>query len=105
MTIPGCRLNVISRRTIIQAKSRHPLCASWLDRWWQIAKAAEWTCLEDVRKAYPSVDQVGDRLIFDATGGRRLIVGVSYGGRFGKGALFVKALLTHAEYDRQEWTS
>ena len=48
-------------------------------------------------------DQVGNRLIFDVTGGRRLIVGVSYASETGKGALFVKALLTHAEYDKEEW--
>jgi mRNA interferase HigB len=96
-------MNVISRRTIFAAKARHPLCAAWLDRWWQIAKAAEWTSLEDVRRVFPSADQVGQRLIFDATGGRRLVVGVSYAGRRGKGALFVKAFLTHAEYEKQSW--
>jgi mRNA interferase HigB len=102
-------VNDISRRTLVQASERHPICASWLSRWWRIAKAAEWTCLEDIRKAFPYVDQVGERLVFDATAGRRLIVGVSYaspaiqGKGGGKGALFVKALLTHAEYDRNKW--
>jgi mRNA interferase HigB len=102
-------VNVISRRTLVEASNRHPICAAWLGRWWRIAKAAEWTCLEDVRTAFPSVDQVGERLVFDATAGRRLIVGVSYarpathGRSGGKGALFVKALLTHAQYDRNKW--
>jgi mRNA interferase HigB len=102
-------VNVISRRTIVDASKRHPVCASWLHRWWRVAKAAEWTCLDDVREVFPSVDQVGQRLVFDATAGRRLIVGVSYasdpiqGKGGGKGALFVKVLLTHAEYDRNKW--
>ena len=96
-------MNVISRQTIVDAMSRHPVCASWLNRWWQIARKAEWTCLDDVRQVFPSADQVGGRLVFDATAGRRLIVGVSYASGQGKGALFVKALLTHAQYDQDRW--
>lgn len=96
-------MNVISRQMIREATSRHPNCAAWLNRWWRSAKQAEWTSLEDVRRSYPSADQVGDRLVFDATAGRRLIVGVSYASDTGKGALFVKAFLTHAEYDQEQW--
>jgi mRNA interferase HigB len=68
-----------------------------------VAKRAEWTSLNDVRETFPSADQVGDRLVFNATAGRRLIVGVSYASENGSGALFVKAFLTHAEYDRYQW--
>jgi mRNA interferase HigB len=98
-------VNIISRQTIVEAGARHPIRASWLNRWWQIAKQAEWTCLADVRQAFPSADQVGARLIFDATAGHRLIVGVSYASDKGKGALFVKAFLTHAEYAKNKWRS
>ena len=96
-------MNVISRRKIEEASGRHPVCASWLNRWWQVAKRVEWTCLQDVRMVFPSADQVGDRLIFDASAGRRLIMGVSYASDKGKGALFVKAFLTHAEYEKNKW--
>ena len=96
-------MNIISRPRIAEAIARHPICAGWLNRWWQVAKKAEWTCLQDVRQVFPSADQVGDRLVFDATAGRRLIVGVSYASEIGKGALFVKAFLTHAEYEKDKW--
>jgi mRNA interferase HigB len=96
-------VNIMSRQTIVEAGRRHPICANWLSRWWQVAKRAEWTCLADVRHVFPGADQVGDRLIFDATAGHRLIVGVSYASERGKGAVFVKAFLTHAEYERNKW--
>jgi mRNA interferase HigB len=96
-------VNVISRRKILEASARHPICTAWLNRWWQVAKRAEWASLSDVRQVFPSVDQIGDRLVFNATAGRRLIVGVSYASERGNGTLFVKAFLTHAEYDRYEW--
>lgn len=96
-------MNVISRQILEQAKSKHPICASWLDRWWQVASKAKWTCLDDVRASFASADQVGERLVFNATAGHRLIVGVSYASESGRGALFVKAFLTHAEYDKNRW--
>lgn len=98
-------MNVISRPAIDRAIQRHPICKSWLERWWNIANSqqVQWTCLQDVRKAYSDADQVGNRLIFNATSGRRLIVGVRYADSARSGTLFVKHFLTHAEYDRGNW--
>jgi mRNA interferase HigB len=96
-------VNVISRRTINDAMKRHPVCASWLSRWWQIAKKSNWRSLDDVRQSFVSADQVGNRLVFDANNGCRLIVGVSYASGDGGGALFVKAFLTHTEYEQNKW--
>ena len=46
------------------------------------------------------VDQVGGVLIFDIMGGNfRLITRPVYDGQ----RIYVKALLTHGEYDRKEW--
>ncbi len=54
----------------------------------------------DVRADFPSADQVGDALVFNVRHNRyRLIVVAVY--RVQK--LYVKALLTHKEYDREEW--
>ena len=96
-------MNVISRPTIIAAQRRHPRCRNWLDQWWREAKRARWTGLAKVRLTYPSADQVGRHLVFDAPEGKRLIVGVRYANPKRGGTLFVKALLTHADYDLGEW--
>ena len=98
-------MNVISRRAIIQAQRSYPRCRRWLEEWWANAKHEQWVSLADVRMTYPSADQVGNFLVFDAPEARRLIVGVRYA-RFAPsrgGTLFVKCLLTHAEYDRGDW--
>jgi mRNA interferase HigB len=98
-------MNVVSQRAIREAQSRHPICRKWLDAWFETAIKASWTSLWDVRKSYPSADQVGGCLIFDATGARRLIVGVYYSqpGNSNTGTLYIKGFLTHAEYDRGSW--
>jgi HTH-type transcriptional regulator / antitoxin HigA len=89
-------MNVISRPAIRAAQAHHPKCRKWLDDWWKTARRARWTKLHEVRTAYPSADQVGGCLVFDAPGARRLIVGVYYSrpGMEGTGTLYVKHFLT-----------
>jgi len=98
-------MNVISRPVIRAAQNRHPQCRKWLDDWWQTARNAHWTSLQDVRQAFPSVDQVGGCLVFNASGARRLIVGVYYSRPSDpdSSTLYCKHFLTHAEYDRGDW--
>jgi mRNA interferase HigB len=68
--------------------------------WYKVARLAQWNSLQDVRRDFPDADQVGSVLIFNIRGNRyRLIVFEV----FAKNKLYVKALLTHKEYDREEW--
>jgi mRNA interferase HigB len=97
------RMNVISRPAILVAAQRHPQAAEWLNAWWKVAKSQQWTNLSDVRAVYPSADQVGGCLIFDAPKGCRLVVGVMWADETKNGTLFVKHFLTHAEYDKDKW--
>jgi mRNA interferase HigB len=98
-------MNVVSRPAVRAAQARHPQCRNWLDDWWKTARKAQWTNFHDVRTAYPTADQVGRCLVFDAPGARRLIVGVYYSKpeKEDSGTLYVKNFLTHAEYDRSDW--
>jgi len=97
-------MNVISRPAIRRAIERHHDAENWLENWWDTAKSRQWESLHDVRVDYPSADQVGDLLIFNASGNRyRLIVGVVYANEWAGGTLFVKYFLTHAEYDKNRW--
>jgi mRNA interferase HigB len=64
------------------------------------AYTAQWRGLHEVRRQYPSADQVGDVLIFDVLGNHyRLMTRVAYNLQ----RIYVKALLSHPEYDRKEW--
>jgi mRNA interferase HigB len=68
--------------------------------WYRVARASNWASLADVRRDCPDADLVGRVLIFNLRRNRyRLIVRAS----FQMKALFIKAVLTHKEYDRQEW--
>ena len=79
---------------------KHPETVSALTSWYKVAKKAEWRGLHEVRRDYPSADQVGNVLILDVLGGKfRLITRVNYNVQ----RIYVKALLKHGEYDRKEW--
>jgi mRNA interferase HigB len=68
--------------------------------WYRAARKASWRSFDDVRADFPTVDRVGRLLIFDIAGNRfRLIVAFN----FHRQNIHIKALLTHAQYDRKEW--
>ena len=82
-------VNVISKPGLLKLAKKHPETLSTLTLWYKVAKTAEWRGPHEVRRAYPSADQVGDVLIFDVLGGNfRLITRVNYQVQ----RIFVKAL-------------
>jgi len=90
-------VKVTSRYNVLKAAGRHPDSVTPVSRWLTVITAAECGSLVDVRKFYPSADQVGKTLIFNVGGNKyRLLCCVSWELR----RLFFRTLLTHAEYDR-----
>ena len=93
-------MHVISRKKLLQAVSRHSDLAIPLDVWFRVAKRARWRSLAEVRKVFPSADKVGKYTIFNIKGNAyRLIVECNYR----TARLFVRHVLTHAEYDEGKW--
>jgi len=79
---------------------KRPGAADEAIAWYRIARASDWRSLADVRGVCPDADRVGHVLIFNLCHNRsRLIVRASFQTK----TLFVKAVLTHKEYDRREW--
>lgn len=98
-------MHVISRKGLQAASDAHPDAQGWLGGWLAVAEKATWTSLHDVRQTYPHTDQVGNCLVFDVKGNTyRLIVTVVWPRPpRTKGTLFIKYVLTHAEYDKDTW--
>ena len=93
-------MNVISKAGLMEQAARHPETMAVLQDFYRTARKSSWRGLHDVRQQFPSADQVRSVLIFNVLGGNyRLITTVNYTWQ----TIFVKALLTHKEYDRKEW--
>ena len=95
-------MHVISRKRLKEAAVKRSELEAALDAWFRIAKRADWKNLADVRKTYSSADAVGRWTVFNIKGNRyRLITENNYA--FGR--IYVRHVLTHAEYDKGDWNS
>lgn len=93
-------MHVISRKKLKEAAEKHSGLAAALDTWFRVAKRAKWRHIDDVRQTYPHADAVGDYTVFNIKGNEyRLIVKI----RYAVGRIYVKHVLTHAEYSKGGW--
>jgi mRNA interferase HigB len=93
-------LHIISRKRLKEAAARHRDIEAPLDVWFRIVKKASWQNLTDVRKTFASADLVNRWTVFNIKGNRyRLIAEINY--RFQR--VYIRHVLTHAEYDQEKW--
>ncbi len=93
-------VHVISRKRLLEAANRHSALSAPLDAWYRVAKKSEWRSLEDVRRIFPSADAAGKYTVFNIKGNSfRLIAEIT----FKTGRIYVRHVLTHAEYDKGGW--
>lgn len=93
-------MRILSRKRLKEAARQHADLEAPLDAWYRIAKQAEWKNLAEVRKTWSSADAVGKYTVFNVKGNAyRLITEINYL----SGRIFLRHVLTHAEYDREKW--
>jgi mRNA interferase HigB len=93
-------LRVFSHKPIVAYSENHPEAAASLDTWYRVTRRAGWRGFEDVRSVFPSVDRVGGKFVFNIAHNRhRFIAEINFKYR----PVFVRASLSHAEYDRGGW--
>jgi len=93
-------VHVISKSAWRNAVAADPTLEGPLAEWYKIARNAEWRSIVDVRRVYPHADFVDPFTVFNIKGGKyRLIVKIEYRWQ----TIFVKHVLTHAEYDKGAW--
>ena len=95
-------MHIISRKRLVLFALAHGDSEAALDTWYRTAKSAEWQNLVELREAYPSADLVDIYTVFNIKGNHyRLIAEINYR----SGTIFVRDILTHAEYDKEQWKS
>ena len=93
-------MHVISRKKLLKAAEEHADLAGPLDIWYRIAKRAEWKSLMEVRAVFPAADAVEKFTVFNIKGNAyRLITEINYR----TGRIFLRHVVTHAEYDKEDW--
>lgn len=93
-------MHVISRKPLDDFIRRHPQSRASVNTWWEVAAHAEWRHIQEVRQSWPSADPVGTFTVFNISGNKyRLIARIDYQ----RQRIYVREILTHAEYNRDRW--
>lgn len=79
---------------------QYPTAERPLRAWFTQVEQVHWHNFAEVRADFPTADQVHRLTVFNISGNHyRLIVRIEYE----KQRVYIRAVLTHAEYDRERW--
>ena len=93
-------MHVISRKRLKSFCLSHADVCDALDDWFSTASKAIWQNLTEVQMLYPKAEAVSNFTVFNIKGNKyRLISSINYE----KQIIYVKYVLTHAEYDKDRW--
>lgn len=91
-------MRVIARQTLVLFSSEHPETKPSVERWFSIAKAANWGTTAEVQATFPKAKVLNaERVRFEIAGGNyRMIAAFD----FPRQIAFIKFMGSHADYDR-----
>jgi mRNA interferase HigB len=93
-------MHVVSRKALRAFWQRHADSEGPLRRWHKLMITSEFGSLAELRRTFPSADIVDDLTIFNIGGNKyRLIASI----HFNRHKVYVRLILTHAEYDQEIW--
>ena len=93
-------MHIISRKTLKLFWEQYPDSKGALIRWFRIIEKNDFTTFDALRKTFPSADKVGELIVFNIGGNKyRLIASI----HFNRNKVYIRHLLTHAEYDKGAW--
>ena len=93
-------MRVITNRRLAEFGRLHVDANVSLQVWRKLIESRPYQGFNDLKLSFGSVDIVGDKHVFDIRGNRyRVICGINYATQI----CFIKAVLTHTEYDQEKW--
>ena len=93
-------MHVITRKRLNVFADKYPATKSALTHWYRLVRQYNFTSFAELRTYFPSADQVGKLTVFNIGGNKvRLIAAIHYN----RHKLYIRAILTHEEYDEGKW--
>jgi mRNA interferase HigB len=98
-------VNLFTKRALKEAAEDYQEAAKDLAAWQVITSQAQWRNFDELRVNFPKADDVDGVVVFNIRHNRyRLLTCISYGrdlgNRYSKGSVFIKAFMTHDDYDK-----
>ncbi len=93
-------MHVITRKRLNEFAEKFPEMKNALADWYRQMKQNDFASIADVRKVFPSADKVGKLTVFNIGGNKvRLVAAIHYNRK----KIYIRAVLTHKEYDEGKW--
>ena len=93
-------MRIISRKAFRTFSLKHPESERALDEFYGKIKRCSPHNIAELRQTFPRADSVGDCIVFNVGGNKyRVIVHLD----FDVQTMWIRFVLTHAEYDRERW--
>lgn len=93
-------VHIITRKRLIEFSKKHPDAQSPLNQWYTIVRKTDYVSFVGLKITFPTADLVGKFTVFNIGGNKyRLIVAIHYNRK----KVYIRHVLTHAEYDRGKW--
>ena len=95
-------MHLITRKTLKTFWQKYPDSKTALERWAYIIEKNNFDNFEQLRATFPSADLVDKLTVFNIGGNKyRLIAAI----HFNRHKVYIRYVLTHAEYDKNHWKS
>lgn len=93
-------MKLISNKRLREFAALHGDAEQPLQDFRRKVEKGRYTNFAELRAVFPAVDKVGERYVFNIGGNKfRLVAGID----FARHMMWVKAVLTHSEYDKGAW--
>jgi mRNA interferase HigB len=93
-------MHVITRKRLNEFAEKHPETKTALVKWYQLVRRTDFSSFAELRALFPSADQVDKLTVFNVGGNKvRLVAAIHYNQK----KVYIRAVLSHEEYDRGKW--
>ena len=93
-------MHVITRKRLNEFAQKYPETKTALSQWYENIKKNDFSSFVELRKIFPSADKVGKLTVFNIGGNKvRLITAIHYNRK----KVYIRAVLTHQEYNKNKW--
>jgi mRNA interferase HigB len=93
-------MHVITRKRLNEFAEEHPETRTALANWYSSVKGTNFSSLPELKSMFPTTDRVGKLTVFNVGGNKvRVIAAIHYNRK----RIYIRAVLTHEEYDRGRW--
>lgn len=93
-------MHIITRKRLNEFAEKFPETTNALADWYRLMKQNDFNSIAEVRSVFLSADKVGKLTVFNIGGNKvHLIAAIHYNRK----KIYIRAVLTHKEYDEGKW--